>query len=277
MTERSWPWDDTFAGDALAMAPYLADDWTIMLDDILGRGGSYGVFLGAGNGLVVTTSPGNTSPCIIDTGAAFVAGQYYRNTAPVSIAIPYAYTAIRYDRIVVRRTWSTKQARLTRLPGIEGAGVPALVQDWGNIYDVPVAIITAMHVYLHGGVNSTYATDDRKDRGWPDLVWRQGGDPTDWNVAGTTNYRALKTRIQCGNKICVWATGLFTVTFPTPFSAVPLVFLTTDCGTSITAYIDTCTANGFTGGFVWHFSNPVTPHAIGAGYNTTSWLAIGPE
>ena len=50
---------------------------------------------------------------------------------------------------------------------------------------------------------------------------RQGGDATNWNTAGTTDYVVTLSRFQTG---AVSITGNGTVTFPEAFGGNPLVF-----------------------------------------------------
>lgn len=269
MAEISYPWDGIDIGDALAYAPYFADDWCQMYQDMLAMDGSYGVFPHTANQLEASLTALD-SPCIIETGAALVAGQYYRNTAQVAIVIPRPIADIRFDRIVLQRTWATKLTRLARVEGVEAAGAPvALTQTIGTLYEIPIAIV---EVPVAGDMA---ITDDRQMRGWIDMAGRQGGSATDWNLAGTTNYAPGTVMVQCGN-VQSDAGGAVGITFPVPFSAVPLVLLTTDDGTSLTAWIGSATVNGWTGGIIVHQANPAAPH-VNAVSKTVSWLAIGPE
>jgi len=268
MTEMSYPWDGVDLGDAATYAPYFAEDWHQMYSDMLAMDGSYGVFMRAGNALEATLTV-NDTPCIVDTGSALVAGQFYRNTAAVSLTILREVALTRYDRVVVRRTWATKLSRLTLVAGVPGAGVPVALETTLNVlYDIPIAIIQVP------AAGNMIITDDRVYRGFPDVSDRQGGSATAWNTAGTTTRKTGAVRIQCGEITCA-AGGSFGVTFPVPFAQIPLVFLTTDGNVWNTAWIGSCTVNGCTGGILEHTLAGFF-HAS-ANAKTVAWLAIGQE
>ena len=55
------------------------------------------------------------------------------------------------------------------------------------------------------------------------ISYRQGGDATDWNVPGTTNYTPTKSFMQSGVIEVTWSgyTADATITFPTAFAGKP--------------------------------------------------------
>ncbi len=108
---------------------------------------------------------------------------------------------------------------------------------------------------------------------------RQGGNATDWNTPGTTNYTPPAVRIQAGSVSASVtgspAFGWTTITFPVAFAAKPLIFLNA-------GWFGT----GPVSGLLELVSNNIltTAFDLGAGYNSNSaawgnptvhWLAIG--
>ncbi len=102
----------------------------------------------------------------------------------------------------------------------------------------------------------------------PGFLGRQGGNATDWTIAGTNNYTSgLNVRTQCG-VVAVATAGLVSVTFPVAFSNKPVVFATAWLTTSY-AGIGVVTTSGA--------SLYLYDHTGSAETGDISWLAIGPE
>ena len=102
----------------------------------------------------------------------------------------------------------------------------------------------------------------------PAVIARQGGNASTWAFAGTTSYTPAAVRMQAG-QVTTNASGTVTVTFPTAFSQIPLIWLT--------AQSDSVAILGIS---VVGASNVliVAFNADGSGRLTTiNWLAIGPE
>ena len=103
---------------------------------------------------------------------------------------------------------------------------------------------------------------------------RQGGHATNWPTTGTTAYTPTGVRMQAG--AANWTgtsanTGSKTVTFPSAFSAIPLVFCIVYWGTpDILCTCSMSSADQFT--VVWR-------DVQGANHTFMPiwWLAIGPE
>lgn len=263
MTEISLPWDGTNIGDALLLAPYTADQWTLMYRDIFSMLGNYGVFMRTVWSLECALFGGNDSPCVVNPGVALVAGQYYQNSVVLPIVIPRPGALTRFDRIVLRRTWATKQTRATRLAGVEGGGAPiGMTQIFGTTYDIPLCTI---EVPLAGAM---ILTDNRIYRNTMELEWRQGGHAVNWNTQGTTNYRAAIARVQGGTAEDAGVGGVI-VTFPVAFVGIPLVFVTSLVVGAIPFVFGT--AIGTT---TIKFLDAVTD-APCAGI--ANWLAVGPD
>lgn len=99
--------------------------------------GNEGIAKGYLGVLIVT---GTSSPVAVNTGAAYVRGFPFWNTASVNVAIPTPSGNTRIDRVVLRASWAAQTVRITRIAGTEGSGTPpALVQTDGTTWDVPLA------------------------------------------------------------------------------------------------------------------------------------------
>lgn len=96
-------------------------------------------------------------------------------------------------------------------------------------------------------------------------IQRRGGNASNWNVGGTTNYSPAAVRMQTG--VHIHTGGVTnTVTFPVAFSAPPVVVACTDNPASpIGVDAGSTTASGFT---------YVMSGTIGA--QRISWIAVGP-
>ena len=105
---------------------------------------------------------------------------------------------------------------------------------------------------------------------------RQGGDPTDFHMHGTTNYVPTNQKIQIG--VGEWSSGgapansgSFTITFPVAFSDTPMLFLNcmiNDSNSPI-VFVVTVISNS-TAEVSWTMSE------TGASDVQYSWMAIGP-
>lgn len=129
-------WDGIATGDATS-APYDAPtEFAGVLLAMMGiRANSGRVFVTDGS-LLVT---GTVTPVSVASGQSIVYGNWYKNTAAVTVVIPTPAGATRIDRIVLRKDWSAQTVRITRIAGVEGGAAPALVQVAGTTWDIPLA------------------------------------------------------------------------------------------------------------------------------------------
>lgn len=135
MAEYSFPWDGTTLGDCGPYSSNYYDDLyrcAFTTDQHAGEG----IIRNLGDELMVT---GTSSPITVGSGAAFVNGKFYRNTASISVDIPTPTTGTRIDRIVLRSDFSTQTVRVARIAGSEGGGVPALTQSDGVTWEISLA------------------------------------------------------------------------------------------------------------------------------------------
>lgn len=195
--------------------------------------GNEGIAKGYLGVLIVT---GASSPVAVNTGAAYVRGFPFWNTASVDVTIPTPSGNTRIDRVVLRANWAAQTVRITRIAGTEGSGTPpALVQTDGTTWDVPLAqcsittggVITVtdererLHPniavdgnmldddavdsqhYTDGSIDLVHLSADSVDdtkagNRVPQFYRRQGGSATVWATTGTTDYTPTAVRMQAG-------------------------------------------------------------------------------
>ena len=138
MTQRSLFWDG-IVGDG---GPYTQQHLHGLFFRVLLNGtGNRGVLRNWENELLVS---GVSSPVNVAIGAAIVYGGYYETDEPVTVNIPTPSSGnSRYDRVVVRRNWSSQTTRIARVSGVAAAApaIPALTQAAGAIYEIPLATV----------------------------------------------------------------------------------------------------------------------------------------
>lgn len=108
-----------------------------------GVGKLEGVAVAYLNELNPTVTAANTIS--INSGGALVDGKWYENTAAVPFTIPSSVSGTtRIDRIVVRATWSSFAAVLTKITGTDSATptAPAMTRNTASVYDLPICQVT---------------------------------------------------------------------------------------------------------------------------------------
>lgn len=143
MAERSQPWTTIGLGDG---GPYSADNWwemyrTLFVDST--EWDERGPIGGAGRELRVRQSVIPGMSVMVDDGAALVYGGWYTNDAALTLLIaPNAGPGIRYDVVVLQAVWALQTIRAAIHQGVQGGPVPALTQNPGAVYEIPLAIVT---------------------------------------------------------------------------------------------------------------------------------------
>ena len=137
MTETSFYWEGTAAGDA-TLAPYSSNQYHTLWQKLFTISDNQGIIDGHLDSLEVI---GITGGVKIKTGAALVDGLFYENDSAKSIEITEPVTDSRIDRVVIRKTWVTQQARITIIEGTENASptAPAITQTEDAEWDIPLA------------------------------------------------------------------------------------------------------------------------------------------
>lgn len=264
MTQTSGFWTtDAATPEGHQVASYTqviaAKAWAILA----ACGGKEGVAPGYLNLLAGTTG---TNVVHVNTGGAMVDGQWYENGASVDVTIPSAVGGgnTRIDRIVLRVTWASFKCEITRIAGTDAASpvAPAITQTPETTYDIKL---------YQALVNTSGAVTITDERIWAThpIVYRQGGNATDWSSPGTTNYLPSGVIIQSG-VVNSSASGALLITFPLPFSDKPNVIATSVLN-GIHVFIDVASlsASGFYLSAYAHTTGDRTVVPV-------SWIAIGP-
>lgn len=138
MTQRSLFWDGIVGDGGPYTQQHLHDYFFRVL---LNGTGNRGVLRLWENELLVS---GVSSPVNVATGAAIVYGGFYETDEAVTVNIPTPSSGnSRYDRVVVRRNWSSQTTRISRVSGVAAAvpAIPALTQTPGAVYEIPLATV----------------------------------------------------------------------------------------------------------------------------------------
>ena len=265
MAEFSGYWTTNGAGSGDQVASYTQVHDSTASRILAACSGFEGVAPGYLNELACTDKADNT--CAVNTGGAVVDGKWYINDASADVNIPSASGAgnTRIDRIVLRASWAGFDIAITRIAGTDAVSptAPDITQTSGTTYDIQLCQV------LVDTAGALTVTDERTWASYS-VIYRQGGNATDWSVAGTSNYVHTKLLFQCGAFKCTVA-GPNTIEFPQPFSAKPIVFVGVSGG--ITGHAMPCAELVTNSNFQAWVAN-------GSGnYVKTDvfWLAVGPE
>lgn len=229
MAQTSLPWANNGIGDGQS---YDDDEWSdwqrkaFTADRTL-----QGPIFGYLNELLVANPSGYTLR--IPTGAAWVDGKFYENSADLDFTTTDDGTAIgapglgtNYYTVVLRKDWAAQTVRAAVL-NVSTVAYPTVTQTDGTTWEIALAHLSV----TSGGVKTL--TDIRyfaNCDGAPRLASRQGGSATDWTSAGVTAYYPkTDVIVQCGAITCAPA-GNVTVTFPRAFSQPPIIMATPAIG-----------------------------------------------
>jgi len=128
-SEKSWPWAEAGPGDGVA---YTDEEWRNMWRAVFG---TEGILRSYGNELAVTVAGANNLE--IDTGAAFVDGNYYQNiTAHVHIAPTSAPAGeTRKCAVIIAQNHTTQEVRVAFKVGTAGA-YPTPTHTPGTLWEM---------------------------------------------------------------------------------------------------------------------------------------------
>lgn len=169
MAQDSAFWEGQADGDAVSTdvwnAPYSAVEFSDIFSKLMGANidNAY-VIPGYANSLAITANSPAAMNVLVNTGAAFIKGRIYENTASATLAIAAADpTNPRLDRIILRASLAAgvQTIRLAVLTGTPGAtpALPALTQN-ATTYEVAIA-----RVYVTAAaatIADTEVHDERK-------------------------------------------------------------------------------------------------------------------
>lgn len=114
------------------------------------------------------------------------------------------------------------------------------------------------------------------------LNGRVGGDPTNWNIAGTSSASPVNAKVEIGVVRVTWPGSqsytTSTVTFPNAFAAYPIVYITRlSSGNSGGIPSGEATSISTTGFVCYVYSGVSVGNSPQTGtYSDMAWMAIGP-
>lgn len=153
MTEISRVWNGS--GGSGDDGSYSATDWSntwfgLAANGALSNAGDLnrGIIKGVLNDLEVAEQAVPNATVQVKTGEAFVQGIWYKNdVAETMTPAANASGSTRYDIIVLRADYTTLKVRLAIRQGTAGAGLPALQQAAGGVWEIPLAYLELVSGY----------------------------------------------------------------------------------------------------------------------------------
>lgn len=141
MAEKSFPWTGNGTGDGTS-GGYTALEWSeIWRKAFLGGGeASQGVCKGVDNELACT---GTATPIAVNTGAAFVYGKFYHNTASVNLSVTTPVVGTTGGHVILRLDWTAQTVRLVAVRNTDGVNsTPSLTQSLSTQWEIRLATFT---------------------------------------------------------------------------------------------------------------------------------------
>jgi hypothetical protein len=277
VSERSQFWTTNGTGDGPGTG-HTQQQWLEMLRDMFtsDRYASEGVIGGMNSQLACSGVSGASPSITVASGGAFVYGFYYQNTSNLSLSLTKPSVGSTGGRVVLRVDWTAQTVRAIARQSADGtSSAPALIQTPGTQFEIPLCTYTV-------STGGTVTITDARDYCHPTAMMfrRQGGDVTNWQVAGTTTFTPGGMLFQCGAVSVSFSSSadssLVTVTFPTAFSAIPLVIPATynngsSTGRRVLFTIETISATTF------QVRGRETSGSSTSSSFDCWWLAMGPE
>lgn len=148
MAQDSVFWDGIVTGHAASTdvwsAPYSSNEYSDVYSKLLGSNAARAYIVpGYGNNLAVSANSPAAMNVLAATGALFIRGRVYENTAQQTLTIGTAdATNPRMDRIVARITFASQTIELAVLAGTPGAtpALPTLTQNT-TTYEISLAYV----------------------------------------------------------------------------------------------------------------------------------------
>lgn len=181
MAEDSMLWTTSGTGDGPG-GGYTQQNWIdyhryIFSPDVEG---TQFVLKNKGNKLACTAGASSVN---VDTGAAFVYGFFYKNTATVNVAITNPTLGTTGIRVVLRASWAAQTVRAAVIRNSDGViGIPAATQNPGTTYEVTLATGTITNA---GTVTLTDA------RAFIQPAWEITGSMLNANVADNSTLEVI--------------------------------------------------------------------------------------
>lgn len=166
MAQDSVFWDGTTLGDAASTdvwgAPYSSAEYSDVYSKLLGSNAVKGFVIPQyGNNLEVTANSPAAMNVLVNTGALFIRGRIYENTAQQTLTIGTAdATNPRIDRVVARITFASQTIVLAVLAGTPAAtpALPTLTQN-ATTHEISLG-----YVWVAAAVASIAATEVHDER-----------------------------------------------------------------------------------------------------------------
>lgn len=167
MAEDSLLWTTTAGTGDGAIGGYTQQNWLDLHRYIFNPDleATAGVLPRKGNTLACT---GTASPVAVNTGAAFVYGFFYKNTASLNLTVSTPTLGTTGFRVVLRASWAAQTVRAAILSSANGvAAIPAVTQSAGTTWEITLATgqitnggvitLTDARVYLNPAFNVSTA------------------------------------------------------------------------------------------------------------------------
>lgn len=159
-------WDGTSTGHAASTdiwsAPYSSGEYSDIYNKLLGSAAAKGYVIPTyGTGLAIAANNPVAMNVLVGTGAMFIRGKLFENTAQATLTIATAdATNPRIDRIVVRISFAAQTIELAVLAGTPAAtpALPTLTQN-ATTYEIPIA-----YVWVAATAASIAATEVHDER-----------------------------------------------------------------------------------------------------------------
>lgn len=237
------------------------------------RYASEGVLAGLGGELAVS---GTATPVSVATGAAYVAGFFYKSDATNTFAITTPSSGTTGHRVILRADISGNTVRAALLSSRDGtSSAPSLTQTAGQQWEISLATLTI----TTGGVITVTDARDYSHQLAALLYRRSGNSSTDWSSQGSTTYIPGGMKIQGGVATVVFDddndSDTKTITFPSVFSGKPLIFVT-NISAAVTQARDS-NINVYGQGTSSFQLRGRRVNGSWDGTVSVQWLAIGPE
>jgi hypothetical protein len=232
-----------------------------------------GVIMDIGGSQCTVTATGTPDMNVhVQDGEIFIRGFWYKNTAPIDIAInPNAGPGLRVDSIVARLDTTANTVSIAKLEGVPGGVAPALTQT------LPIWEIRLANVLISAGAPNIPAPvigDVRQFSRWPtvdvdqttinsvqsalntEIANRQAGDTTNTNNRIAGDNTNTSNRIAGDNANAAQRTTDINAAFPTTYGVRAWAYINSDGAVYSTRGIASCsrialgtytvTLNGFT-------------------------------
>lgn len=206
MTEISQYWTGRIADGALGDAgPYSAAQYATEMARVLNGAeqANRGVIRGVESELEVTPNSPTAKNVLVESGAAVVQGRFYYNDSTETLTIADNVSgSTRIDYIVLSADYAAQEIRLAVVQGTPGAGHPAITQNAGILWQIPLAYLTLASGYT--SITAALITDLREYANIPGVIGFDVQNVSIGNVEGGSvmiwsGSSGVETTVTAGN------------------------------------------------------------------------------